>query len=534
MTSSWSTVVTAYTIVFSGLKARVRRIHMITGSVIALLGTFVFASVCACFVFQFVAGPLPTRSERIRVTVLSLGLGPLLLAYLLTAYLTVFPGGTRELAIASTLVSLLILASLAYWSQRRTNSAWHDMRWTLAHLFSVRRLNVVSIIGLLVLLFVAGLIVFVAMVVPLTDNDALEYAGSAKLVFEEMSAQRYPFVRLTDSDDYYGPWSHPMGYVALQTWGFMLQGDLEDTSPIRLITPWFAICTAIALVHAIGGIRRTLAPWGAVLLLATPAYLFTTMQSHIDQIRIFSLVAAVLCVPILCRQPNWRRVAGLGCVLGSGIFAHSLGILSCLLISALVFLSLQTGFWKRVAISSAVSLIALLLVSARLIDNVVIFGSPIADVGAVPVYAISQLDWEAYFREARGIATFADQWLAGFFAGLSQPRLYGITYWLFVVALGVFILKLRRSGVLTLNQGLPSRALCMISSTRLEWSSLLVVLMFDFMVFVSVVLDMDSFIKNYRYMMTTLPLVVIFIVKTMSPPLDNWLRSVTPQGRRVS
>ena len=506
---------------------------MITGSVIALLGTFLFSSVCASIVFQFAVGPFPTRSERIRIAVLSLGLGPLLLAYLLTAYLTVFPGGTREVAVVTILLSLLVLAVLLYWPTRRTNTIWSDVRWTLAHLVSVRRLNVVSIIGLLVLLLIIGLILLVALVVPLTDNDALEYAGSAKLVFEEMSAQRYPFVRLTDSDDYYGPWSHPMGYVALQTWGFILQGDLEDTSPVRFITPWFAICTAIALVHATGGIRRTLSPWAAVLLLATPAYLFTTMQSHIDQIRIFSLVAAVLFVPILCRQPNWRRIVGLGCVLGSGIFAHSLGILSCLLISALVFLSLRTGFWKRLAISSAVSLIALLLVAARLIDNVVIFGSPIADVGAVPVYALSQLDWEAYFREARGIATFADQWLAGFLAGLSQPRLYGITYWLFVLALGAFFLKLSRSGVLSLNSGLPRRVLSIISSTRLQWSALLVVLMFYSMVFVSVVLDMDSFIKNYRYMMTTLPLVVIFVVRTLSRPLDIWLRSMPLSGRSV-
>ena len=179
---------------------------MITGSVIALLGTFLFSSACASIVFQFAVGPFPTRSERIRVAVLSLGLGPLLLAYLLTAYLTVFPGGTREVAVVTILLSLLVLAVLLYWPTRRTNTIWSDTRWTLAHLVSVRRLNVVSIIGLLVLLLIIGLILLVALVVPLTDNDALEYAGSAKLVFEEMSAQRYPFVRLTDSDDYYGPW----------------------------------------------------------------------------------------------------------------------------------------------------------------------------------------------------------------------------------------------------------------------------------------------------------------------------------------
>ena len=74
----------------------------------------------------------------------------------------------------------------------------------------------------------------------------------------------------------------------------------------------------------------------------------------------------------------------------------------------------------------------------------------------------------------------------------------------------------------------------MMSSTRVEWISLMVVLMFYSMVFVSVVFDMDSFIKNYRYMMTTLPLVVIFIVRTLSLPLDDWLRSVSSQGRPVA
>lgn len=515
-------------------KAKVLQTHMISGSVVILLGTFVFAAVCACLIFRCIAGPLPNRGARIRLAVLSLGLGPLLLSYVLTAWLTVFPGGSRILVILGVLGLLGLSAVLAHVLQQRSESVWSDIRMSLVHLVNARRLNPVSLTGILVLLFILGTILVVTIVVPLSDNDALEYAGSAKLVFEEMSARHYPFVELTGNDDYYGPWSHPMGYVALQTWGFLLQGDAEHGLVIRFITPWFAFCTALAIMHALGGIRRTLSAWGGVLLLATPAYLFTTMQSHIDQIRIFSLLAAVLCVPLLCRNPDWRRVVGLGCVAGSGLFAHSLGILGLLLIAALVFLALRKAFWTRVATASSVTLIAVALVGYRLIENVLIFGSPIADVGAVPVYAIPQLDWDAYFREARGIATFADKWMVGFLAGLSQPRIYGVTYWLFMFALAVFLNRLRRAGYLLVDPGLPRRLLGMLESTRLEHLALLAVLMFYSMVFASVALDMDAFIKNYRYMMTTLPLLVIFLVKVLSPLANRMLRTLdgTRDGTR--
>jgi len=207
-----------------------------------------------------------------------------------------------------------------------------------------------------------------------------------------------------------------------------------------------------------------------------------------------------------------------------------------------VFLCVRGTFWRKTLIATTVSVVAVLLVSYRLIDNVLVFGSPIADFGAVPVYALPQLDWEAYFREARGIATFADQWLVGFLAGLSQPKIYGITYWLFLCMLFVFVRRQRRSNAMLIamsgssesNGQLLKKLLTLTSSTRIEWLALLVVLQFYAMVFVSVVLGMDAFIKNYRYMMTTLPLLVIFVMKSFSPFVESWLSALNATGREDS
>lgn len=491
---------------------------------LVLLASFAFAAVCTYCLLQPLVGQPGSNATRVRLAVASLGLGPLLLAYVVTAVLTLVPGMSHAAIISAVLAGLTALAVAGTWG--RTAQLTRVVPLTLSHLFSVRAVGPVAVTGWIALAFVVFAVLLLAVAVPLADNDALEYAGSAKRVYEAASARIYPFVHPGDHDDYYGPWSHPMAYVALQTWGFLVQGHATQAGVIKLIAPYFALCTAAAMLHALGGARRPAAAWGAALLLATPAYLFAIVQNQIDPMRIFALFAACLLLPLLLRAPTRSaRIIGIGVVVGAGVFAHSIGLLGLPIVAGLIVAKARAGIGRRIAVAGAVCLVALIVVLWRLVDNVLLFGSPIADFGAVPVYQIPVLEWAEYFRQSRGIATFADRWLAGFLAGLTRPPLYGVTYWLLVAALVLFWLRWWKP------LGLLAGARLLWSDTR-AWSiALFVVVLFQAMVLASLLVGTDAFIKNFRYMSTSLPFVVLFTVSVLAPAALRWMAVAWERSR---
>jgi hypothetical protein len=493
-------------------------------AVLFLLVSFAYAAICAYCLLQPLVGRPESSSTRVRLAVISLGLGPLLLAYVVTAVMTLVPGMSHGAIISVVLIGMAALAVAGTWRQNPQLNRVVPL--TLSHLLNARAVSPVALTGWIALAFVVMTVLLLAVAVPLADNDALEYAGSAKRVYEAASARVYPFVHLDDQDDYYGPWSHPMAYVALQTWGFLVQGHATQAGVIKLIAPYFALCTAAAMLHALGGARRPAAAWGAALLLATPAYLFTIVQNQIDPMRIFALFAACLLLPLLLRAPTrTARIVGIGVVVGAGIFSHSIGLLGLPIVAALILAKTRAGIGRRIAVAGAVCFVALAVVLWRLIDNLRIFGSPIADFGAVPVYQIPALEWAEYFRQSRGIATFADRWLIGFLAGLTRPPLYGITYWLLIVAFVLLWLRWWKP------RGLLGGARLLWSDMR-PWSiALFVVVLFQVMVLASLLVGTDAFIKNFRYMSTSLPFVILFTLSMLAPTAMRWMVATRERTR---
>lgn len=497
-----------------------------------MLASYVASAVSAYSILQFAAGPKPSLHSRVRIAVISLGMGPLFISSIVTTLLFLVPGLSPSMIVASVL-TVLLLCALAGMTHHRTDFR-RVVRITAAHLCSVTWREPVSMVGAIALCCIVLLVLVPAIAVPLAGNDALEYAGAAKRVFLERSTAGYPFINPTDADGFYGPWSHPLGYVGLQVWGFLIQGSAGEAGVIKLITPYFAFCTALAVIHGVGGARRLLAPWAAALLLATPAYFFTTMQSHVDQIRIFPLIAAFLALPfIVIPASRWRGTVLLGCILGAGLYVHSIGVLSLLLLGCVLCMVLKTPVRIRFAVIAGMMLIALLLNAPRLAVNVSLYGSPIADIESVPVFGITELDWNNFLRETRGIASPTDRWISGVLAGLARPDLFGLTYWIFIAALIVF-LRHRFHRVV----GQPPQSLVEVVTSRLQEGSntlglLLAVLVFEAMVGLSVVVGMDTFIKNYRYLMTTLPLVVVFSFRELSPWVAAPLAPIRPRSRSL-
>lgn len=497
-----------------------------------MLASYLASAISAYSILQFAAGPNPSLHSRVRVAVISLGMGPLFIASILTTLLFLAPGLSPSIIVASVLTILLVCVLVGV--SLHTAAFHRVLSITAGHLLSVRSREPVSVVGAVVLALIVLLVLVPAIAVPLAGNDALEYAGAAKRVFLERSTAGYPFINPTSADGFYGPWSHPLGYVGLQVWGFLIQGSATEAGVIKLITPYFAFCTALAVIHGIGGARRLLAPWAAALLLATPAYFFTTMQTHVDQIRMFPLIAAFLALPFVALPTSrWRGAVLLGCILGAGLFVHSIGVLSLLLLGFVLFVALKIPVRKRFALVAGMMFIALFLNASRLAVNVSLYNSPIADVESVPVFGISELEWGSFLRETRGIASTSDRWIFGVLAGLTRPDLFGVTYWFFVAAIIVFLRhRLRRVN------GQPPPSLAGVVTSRLQegWSTLgllLAVLVFEAMIAFSVVVGVDTFIKNYRYLMTTLPLAIVFSSRELSPWVAARLAVIRDRGRSL-
>ena len=130
------------------------------------------------------------------------------------------------------------------------------------------------------------------------------------------------------------------------------------------------------------------------------------------------------------------------------------------------------------------------------IVNIKLFGNPIADSGAVPVWNLPNLHYDEWFYIRRELGNEVDRLLYGVFKGISKPFWFGFSYYFFTLAFYLYF-----AGV----------------SKKLEKESYLltkyvlnVILIFFFFVIITYSLGHDIFIKNYRYQMTLQPFIALF------------------------
>ncbi len=486
-------------------------------SVLSFLGSYLYAAFC-CFAGLQLATPERASARFVLfAAVLSLGLGPIMLSWLLTMTLGIAPGIGRGTCVVMVILELGCLAVAGLCRSETRKSIGCVFRILLPHLFGWRRRDALAATGAAGLFVAVGAIMVVALTTPLAGNDALEYAAAGQRVYHAMSAHVYPFAGQNPDESFYGPWSHAMGFVGLYVWSFLIQGQADTAGTAMLITPWFALCTALVLIHVMGGARRPLAAWCGLVVLCTPAYLFTTMQNHVDQLRLFCLLVAFVALDKTQREHSryaCSMIAGMACA--GGIFVHSIGWLVCLLVTAVALLVVRGRLRTKASVCALIVIAGVVPNVGGVIGNLELFGSPIVDVGIVPLYEIPRLHWQAFLLETRGISSSLDRWWVGVLGGLTQLTIYGLAYWLFVAALfwrcwKVWSICLAERGV-----GRIIEFVTTLTYHR-DGTLLIGVVAFEAAVVLSVILGMDTFIKNYRYLLTTLPLVVLFGFRVVGP-----------------
>jgi 4-amino-4-deoxy-L-arabinose transferase-like glycosyltransferase len=422
-------------------------------------------------------------------------LGPFLLGAASVLVLGLLPGSSHKihLILVITFLTVIVLAA-----------------WRYGALFKQKSTRKKRIFGeylLAVLLALWLLMLFInSIFLPLTQNDALEYASVGKILYETRDLNSYPAIDPEKSaSGFFGPWTHPPLYVSLIYLMQVIQGNADEPGFMRLIAPWFVVCGTF-LVFALGSlVSRLTGRISAVIFLSTPLLFLGADSALIDALPVLGICLVVTAILCLKAKPYvWGALVG--AALALALWTHSQAVLFLPL--ALGAMAMQNGVrGLRLTMQASARLVgvAFLFGSWPYWRNLQIFGSPVSDNPAV--FALRSLDWPSYFATARGL----DNWVAtiqyGLLKGWFSFEAYGWTFWLMTFGVAIAFKNFRRPSLRAII--FAGGRSTLDSGSQVLWVSLLLVVGYLCGVLVSVMTGLDLMIKNERYMLVILPFVAI-------------------------
>lgn len=466
----------------------------------AIFGLFSFA---AFFIVTFVALPLavygaaaaltrPSPKQRMGLFALVAPVAPLALSFVVMAAYSL------PFAVSSPIVvtSILIPLGLALWTWRHSIRAVVDEIVTGVRGFGPQR-SIAEVV-----LYVLAAIVFVQLVaMPLMENDPIEYHAVAKYIFETGSLSVYPVIEAAPNG-LFAPPSHPPAYHMYIVWGYAWLGT-ETFVPARLMSIYALVATAWLLGSVLSEHGRRGVVLGLLLLLATPLYVSSLVAYHIDPIRLGSFLAAAVAVARLIERPERETAILAGSILGLAAFAHSIGLLA-VVFGGLAWLLLgPSNRFYRFGLPILVGLFALLFGGAQYLKNLYMFGVPLHD--SVPVWDMPEIDFESDLQYRRDLVRLRDKLLFGVFRGFVELPLFGLLFWF--ALLGAWRVSRRWAEQSTV--------------TRVAFTF---VAAFFALALLTALFGSTLVIKNPRYVMTIVPLLIVLAV----PILAKW-----PQARSL-
>ncbi len=392
-----------------------------------------------------------------------------------------------------TAVTLLILVCLATVAVRRplfllprAPSLW----WMAA-------------IGCLILLWILALMID-AVSMPLTQNDALEYATVGRELFDKQSILAYPVLdSQVNRSGFYGPWTHPPLYVALIYLSYLAQGHAETPGLMRLIAPWFFL-GATAVVFSLGSMVSLLVgALAALVFITTPLLFLGAGSALIDSLPVAGM-ALILAGAVGQKPFSRRRPILLGLLLGVALWTHSQAVLFVPL--ALVLVVAHDGIrtpWHLAKTGAIMLGVGTLISAGPYLRNLNIYGSPISDNPVV--FALQQLDWPGYFRMSRGYESVAEKIQYGLFKGWAMAEAYSWAFWLATIGAVLFVRSVGFREILA-----SWRMSRYEGPVPLLRAALAVVACYLLGVAASLAVGTDLMIRNERYLLVLMPQIALF------------------------
>lgn len=405
-------------------------------------------------------------------------LAPFICGILSIAVLTLMPGATWTSHAMVIFGIMIFLLALLQWRSKQRPDLILTSRFTV-------QLDAL----LIAYVFLGALLIFDSLTLPLTQNDALEYATIGREIFHSRTLSQYPLIDTVHSlSGFYAPWTHPPLYVAQIYFSQILQGHALFPGLMRLLTPWMLISTSI-LLGALTGDNKTWGRLTSLLFITIPLLFLGANSSLIDTLPIAgtSLVFAA----ILALEDSPRKWIFVGALIGITLWSHSQSILLLPLFLGLVVLdkAFQKKWLACISTSAIVAASSLLLGIWPYLKNFRIFGSFISD--SPPVVNLSSLRWDEYFFIARGIDTTTAQIQYGLFKGWFNIASYGFIFWLSLLGMGFVLHKNRQKKI------------------SLLLASSLLILAYHGGVLLSILLGLNIMIKNDRYLLLISPFLSI-------------------------
>lgn len=360
-------------------------------------------------------------------------LGPFLIGLATVLALRLAPGASHMTHFWTVIALLAPLAALgvkpALSAVRRLHQDIHGLR-----------------LGLLAPLAACGLLLFITLFTPLTQNDALEYAIIVDRIFELGSLASYPMLHPeTEPSGFFAAWTHPPLFPALLYFTKLMNTAAQMPALERLIGPWALILCGLlsASLARLCGFRAS--GLACVAVVTPPLAFLGAANGLIDSLAMLGF-ALPLCLVAAGVRSGERLAILTGLALGAGAWAHSQSILLFpLVMGALIVrdrIVRGSISWRPLILTAAAGIAVGLW---PYLWNFMLFGAPVSDDWALRSHL--EQDWISYFEIDRGLSAWPAKIVYGLMKMITAPEAYGAVFLLALPQAVALIRQTRASGV---------------------------------------------------------------------------------------
>ena len=433
-----------------------------------------------------------------------LAFGPIAVAWIYGWLLRLFPGQPSLFYL--TFVTALILPGGLVQGYRLVQGNHFACLIQPVAFFRQKTWRTVDVVRLLAIVFVVGVFLVIAraaLEIPLVANDPLEYFYVARHVFALQNLlDVYPLIDPNIAGGFYGPWTHPPGFVLMIAWGFVVQGNAEIAGAAKLVDV-YSFLTLILLVYTwAGGLIRYRGVVAALLVLITPILLGETLDTHVDVPRIAMWTAVFCMLAYWFKQSSLANTVALGVLVGLSMFVHSIGLMFWPIFAGLLLLVRGMSYPSRLIQAVLLTFVATLMVAPDYWQNYYHFGRLIGD--SAPLWEIPRFKLNEFLNEQRAIASLHGKLERGILDQLTVFGIYGYAALAAAVS-GVFY----GLTILVAGRFRPFKILRHITISDLIHVLLLSCTGFVGIIVLSIILDMNLVIKNARYLATMIAVYAI-------------------------
>jgi len=363
----------------------------------------------------------------------------------------------------------------------------------------LRRISTLELLVPVLLLVVLGvtlsIIANTVAVVPISTNDPMEYFAVARAIFEKQQlTDVYPVLDDSVLAGFYGPWTHPAGYVLIIAWLYLCQGTAEVAGIAKLLNVYGAAALVMVTWAWSGGPYRLSSAIAALLVLLVPLLMAQAFDMHVDILRLAMFTSVICMVPKWLSSRNVPSSLAFGFVVGLSIFIHSLGVLFVGFFAGLLLFLQSDRLVSRLALGLLVITVSLVMLAPDFLINYWSYGYLIGD--SAPLWRVPSLNLVQFLNDQRGIGSLGDKIVYGVFAPISRPSILGWTTIAFATVLPLYVAHLAFVRV--------ERRVFLRRILRATLANTLVMAMggFALLLAFSVGLGSNAIIKNVRYVGT--------------------------------